>query len=289
MPLRSTRCCNRQQPRVKQPGSCSRPTAGHLPRANSRAALGPGRPHSKHAPLSTPVQRQLDALEACPACFPSCALMPVYSASRSPSARSSRRMVPSMQAASTQLWSWLTAAGRSGGAAHGHSPARLVWASSRQLGGCRRRCTLPGGTLHVRQRSHAVSHKRRRRRACAPWTHVTEWCRSSVKRRPMRTSKRRTLPSTLPARISALRQAMARLAGERRHIKRRRSGRRAGQGQKEQASPGTSQARRAACRREAARPSPPRTAGSPPLRSRCPGSCAASAPGRWTASGSPTP
>ena len=40
----------------------------------------------------------------------------------------------------------------------------------------------------------------------APLTQVTGWCSSSVKRRPMRTSNRRTLPSTLPARISALRQ-----------------------------------------------------------------------------------
>lgn len=39
---------------------------------------------------------------------------PVYSASRSPSTRSSRRMVPSMQAASTQLVSRLTARGEEG-------------------------------------------------------------------------------------------------------------------------------------------------------------------------------
>jgi hypothetical protein len=40
---------------------------------------------------------------------------PVYSASKSPSARSSKRMVPSMHAASTQFWSRLTASRRANG------------------------------------------------------------------------------------------------------------------------------------------------------------------------------
>ena len=43
----------------------------------------------------------------------------------------------------------------------------------------------------------------------SPLTQVTGWCSSSVNRRPMRTSKRRTLPSTLPARISALHRSAA--------------------------------------------------------------------------------
>ena len=64
---------------------------------------------------------------------------PLYSASRSPSARSSRRSVPSMHAASTQLWSLLTA--RRHGAGRGR--ARVVGRQAGRQADASGRCHPP--------------------------------------------------------------------------------------------------------------------------------------------------
>lgn len=118
--------------------------------------------------------------------------LPVYSASRSPSALSKSRIVPSMQAASTQLWSWLTA---TAAAAVGRDRSMHPQTRSHTGGNVASSECIQVG----RQTRAGLLH--------APLTQVMGWCSSSVKRRPMRTSNRRRLPSTLPARISALRSS----------------------------------------------------------------------------------
>lgn len=84
----------------------------HLLRANNPATGTSAQPSRPWPTLC----RQVLLHGAAPGCR-----VPVYSASRSPSTRSSNRTVLSMQAASTQLWSLLTAAWQLGELAIGQA------------------------------------------------------------------------------------------------------------------------------------------------------------------------